>query len=60
MILVIAPYATVMALMVAPVEGLSQTCNGWQAEGREGDFGFYEAVDYTVSRLPPDGKRAPP
>jgi cyclic beta-1,2-glucan synthetase len=24
------------------------------AEGREGAYGFYEAVDYTPSRLPPD------
>ena len=50
--LVIAPYATVMALMVAPADA----CNNLQrlaAEGREGDYGFYEAVDYTVSRLPP-------
>ncbi|HEX9595254.1 MAG TPA: glucoamylase family protein, partial [Anaerolineales bacterium] len=51
--LVIAPYATAMALMVAPVEA----CENLQrlaAEGREGDFGFYEAVDYTPSRLPPN------
>ena len=51
--LVIAPYATVMALMVAP----RQACENLQrlaAEGREGAFGFYEAVDYTPTRLPPD------
>jgi cyclic beta-1,2-glucan synthetase len=51
--LVIAPYATVMALMVAPVEA----CKNLQrlaVEGREGAFGFYEAVDYTASHLPPD------
>jgi cellobiose phosphorylase len=50
--LVIAPYATVLALMVAPVEA----CNNLQrlaVEGREGAYGFYEAVDYTVSHLPP-------
>ncbi len=50
--LVIAPYATVMALMVAPREA----CENLQrlaAEGREGAYGFYEAVDYTPSRLPP-------
>jgi hypothetical protein len=49
---VIAPYATALALMVAPVEA----CENLQrlaAEGRAGDFGFYEAVDYTPSRLPP-------
>jgi cyclic beta-1,2-glucan synthetase len=51
--LVIAPYATVLALMVAPVEA----CENLQqlaAEGRAGAYGFYEAVDYTPSRLPPD------
>jgi cellobiose phosphorylase len=50
--LVIAPYATTMALMVAPREA----CDNLErlaAEGREGVYGFYEAVDYTPSRLPP-------
>jgi cellobiose phosphorylase len=51
--LVIAPYATALALMVAPREA----CENMQrlaTEGREGPYGFYEAVDYTPSRLPPD------
>ncbi|MEI6675501.1 MAG: glucoamylase family protein [Verrucomicrobiota bacterium] len=51
--LVIAPYATVMALMVAPLEA----CANLQRlahEGRAGSYGFYEAVDYTPTRLPPD------
>ena len=51
--LVIAPYASVMALMVAPVEA----CENLQhlaGEGRTGPYGFYEAVDYTPSRLPPN------
>ena len=51
--LVIAPYATAMALMVAPVEA----CENLQRlanDGREGPYGFYEAVDYTPTRLPPD------
>jgi cyclic beta-1,2-glucan synthetase len=51
--LVIAPYATAMALMIAP----RQACANLQrlaTEGREGAFGFYEAVDYTPTRLPPD------
>jgi len=51
--LVIAPYASAMALMVAPREA----CENLQrlaAEGREGVYGFYEAIDYTPSRLPPD------
>jgi cellobiose phosphorylase len=51
--LVIAPYATAMALMIAP----RQACENLQrlaVDGREGAFGFYEAVDYTPTRLPPD------
>jgi cellobiose phosphorylase len=51
--LVIAPYATTMALMVSPVAA----CENLQrlaAEGRTGAYGFYEAVDYTPARLPPD------
>jgi len=51
--LVIAPYASAMALMVAP----RKACENLQllaSEGRCGDYGFYEAVDYTPTRLPPD------
>ena len=49
--LVIAPYASALALMVAPEEA----CLNLQrlaAEGVEGKYGFYEAIDYTPSRLP--------
>jgi cyclic beta-1,2-glucan synthetase len=49
--LVIAPYATMMALMVSP----RKACSNLQlmsSEGFEGEFGFYEAIDYTASRLP--------
>lgn len=49
--LVIAPYATIMALMVAPEEA----CHNLERltlEGRQGHYGFYEAIDYTPSRLP--------
>ncbi|MBZ5627483.1 MAG: cyclic beta 1-2 glucan synthetase, partial [Acidobacteriia bacterium] len=49
--LVIAPYASALALMVAPEEA----CLNLQrlaAEGAEGRYGFYEAIDYTPSRLP--------
>jgi len=51
--LVISPYASAMALMLAP----QQACENLQrlaSEGREGAYGFYEAVDYTPARLPPD------
>ena len=49
--LVIAPYATALALMVDP----EQACVNLErmaAEGFAGAFGFYEAIDYTPSRLP--------
>ncbi len=48
---VIAPYASVLALMVAPEEA----CLNLQRlamEGFEGKYGFHEAIDYTPSRLP--------
>jgi cyclic beta-1,2-glucan synthetase len=47
--LVIAPYASVLALMVAP----EQACHNLQrlaAEGFIGNFGFFEAIDYTPAR----------
>ncbi len=49
--LVIAPYASALALMVAP----EQACANLQrlaAEGFLSRFGFYEAIDYTAARLP--------
>jgi cellobiose phosphorylase len=49
--LVVAPYATVMALMVAP-EAACRNLERLTAEGRQGSCGFYEAIDYTPSRLP--------
>jgi cyclic beta-1,2-glucan synthetase len=49
--LVVAPYATVMALMVDPkaaVLNLQRLAD----EGAAGTFGYHEAIDYTPSRLP--------
>src|SRR5690606_31853724 len=49
--LVIAPYASMMALMVAP----GAACGNLQrlaAAGFGGMFGLYEAIDYTPARLP--------
>ena len=40
-----------MALMVAP-EAACHNLERLTAEGRQGPYGFYEAVDYTPSRLP--------
>jgi cyclic beta-1,2-glucan synthetase len=48
---VIAPYATVMVLMVAPQEA-SANLDALRMLGAEGRFGFYEALDYTKARLP--------
>ncbi len=49
--LVIAPYASMMALMISP----AKACSNLQLlarEGFEGEFGFFEAIDYTASRIP--------
>ncbi|MBK6900113.1 MAG: cyclic beta 1-2 glucan synthetase, partial [bacterium] len=49
--LVIAPYASALALMVAPVAA----CLNLQrlaGEGLEGRYGLREAIDYTASRIP--------
>ncbi len=50
--LVIAPYATALALTVLPAEA----CTNLQTlsdAGFMGEYGFFEAVDYTPSRVPP-------
>ncbi|WP_198411256.1 GH36-type glycosyl hydrolase domain-containing protein [Marinimicrobium alkaliphilum] len=49
--LVIAPYASALALTVMP----RKACHNLQAladEGFLGDYGFYEAIDYTPTRVP--------
>ena len=49
--LVIAPYASALALTVMPREA----CRNLQTladRGFMGDYGFYEAIDYTPSRVP--------
>jgi cyclic beta-1,2-glucan synthetase len=48
---VIAPYASALALMVAP-EAACLNLQRLASDGVEGQFGFYEAIDYTPSRLP--------
>ena len=50
--LVIAPYASALALMVAP-EAACRNLERLADDGRQGAYGFYEAIDYTPSRLPP-------
>ena len=49
--LVIAPYASALALMVMP----KAACRNLQtlaSQGFQGGYGFYEAIDYTPSRVP--------
>ncbi len=48
--LVITPYATALSLMVAP-EASCQNLELLTSEGFEGTYGYYEAIDYTPSRL---------
>ena len=47
--LVVAPYASALALMVAP-EAACLNLQRLSAAGAEGRFGFYEAIDYTPAR----------
>lgn len=49
--LVISPYSTIMALMVLPEEAC-ENLEDMAANGFESNYGFYEAIDYTSSRLP--------
>jgi cyclic beta-1,2-glucan synthetase len=49
--LVIAPYASALALMVAPHEACLNL-QALSAGGFEGRYGFYEAIDYTPTHLP--------
>lgn len=49
--LVIAPYATMLASMVAPENAVSNL-QLLSSKGMEGEYGFYEALDFTPSRLP--------
>ncbi len=52
--LVIAPYATALAAMIAPgaaAENLARLAT----LGARGAYGFYEALDYTATRLPESG-----
>ena len=48
---VIAPYATALAAMVDP-EAAAQNFTRLLAAGGRGEFGWYEALDYTPSRVP--------
>ncbi|HLX24165.1 MAG TPA: glucoamylase family protein, partial [Usitatibacter sp.] len=49
--LVVAPYASALALMVLPEESCANL-QRLSAEGLSGRFGLYEAIDYTPARVP--------
>ena len=49
--LVVAPYATALAAMIAP-RSAARNFKRLAAEGARGSMGFYEAIDYTPERLP--------
>jgi cellobiose phosphorylase len=55
--LVIAPYATALALMVLPEEAC-ENLERLDKEGFMGNYGFYEAIDYTTPRVPRGQSRA--
>lgn len=49
--IVVSPYASALALMVAP----EKACSNLQklsTEGVEGAYGFYEAIEYSATHLP--------
>ncbi|WP_449542462.1 GH36-type glycosyl hydrolase domain-containing protein [Enterobacter ludwigii] len=47
---VVAPYATLLALLVSPQKACENLLRLEQS-GAHGEYGFYEALDYTPSRL---------
>jgi hypothetical protein len=55
--LVVAPYATALAALVAPRRAL-ENLRRLGREGALGRYGFYESIDYTPERLPQTEKRA--
>jgi len=55
--LVIAPYATALAAMIAP-RSAARNFKRLAAEGGRGAMGFYEAIDYTPERVPQGSRSA--
>ncbi|MES2298712.1 MAG: glucoamylase family protein [Pseudomonadota bacterium] len=49
--LVVAPYAAMLALMVEP-QAACRNLQDMARQGFMGEYGFYEAIDYTQARLP--------
>jgi len=55
--IVVAPYATVLALPVAPAEAHANL-ERLAKIGARGPYGYYEAVDFTPGRVPAGERRA--
>ncbi|HET6498752.1 MAG TPA: glucoamylase family protein, partial [Coriobacteriia bacterium] len=55
--IVVAPYATMLALPVAPAEAHANL-ERLAKIGARGRYGYYEAVDYTPGRVPAGERRA--
>jgi cyclic beta-1,2-glucan synthetase len=53
--LVVAPYATALASMIRP-DLATDNLRALAREGCDGEYGFYDSIDYTAARLPP-GRR---
>jgi cyclic beta-1,2-glucan synthetase len=49
--LVVAPYATILAALVSPADAVANL-KALGAEGMNGIYGYYEAIDYTSDRTP--------
>ncbi len=54
---VVAPYATALAAMVRP-DLAAENFARLARDGVDGAYGFYEAVDFTPSRVPPNRRGA--
>jgi cyclic beta-1,2-glucan synthetase len=49
---VVAPYASMLALTVAP-QAACENLRRMERDGFRAEFGFYEAIDFTTNRIPP-------
>ncbi len=56
--LVVAPYASALALMVAP-RAACENLEALAAAGYQGAYGLYEAIDFTPTRVPRGRNGAP-
>ncbi|MBB6217860.1 cellobiose phosphorylase [Anaerosolibacter carboniphilus] len=54
--MVVSPYSTILALPF-DAKGVIENLKKLLADGLEGDYGLYEAVDYTLKRLSPGRKK---